>query len=162
MTQSAVLDKIETVACAIELLVHLIDKDVRSPDDALDAACALAELERARIILLDLRNLRRQRTCAKTAHVRAVAMLSEAARFWLCRCSHNLPTLFPASFQKNETLRYPPQKQAASSPAVSVTLFLRVAVHHAEGGQLVHLRQRHAPVEFWSAAEQSLKRAARI
>jgi hypothetical protein len=43
MTQSAVLDKIETVACAIELLVHLIDKDVRSPDDALDAACELAE-----------------------------------------------------------------------------------------------------------------------
>ena len=43
MTQSAVLDKIETVACAIELLVHLIDKDVRSPDDVLDAACALAE-----------------------------------------------------------------------------------------------------------------------
>jgi hypothetical protein len=26
MTQSAVLDKIETVACAIELLVHLIDE----------------------------------------------------------------------------------------------------------------------------------------
>ena len=44
MTQAAVLDKIETVACAIEFLVHLIDKDLRSPDDALDAACALAEL----------------------------------------------------------------------------------------------------------------------
>ena len=44
MTQSAVLGKIETVACAIEFLVHLIDKDLRSPDDALDAACALAEL----------------------------------------------------------------------------------------------------------------------
>ena len=44
MTQSASLDRIETVACAIEFLVHLIDKDLRSPDDALDAACALAEL----------------------------------------------------------------------------------------------------------------------
>src|SRR5215510_3456980 len=44
MTQSAMPDKIETVACAIEFLVHLIDKDLRSPDDALDAACALAEL----------------------------------------------------------------------------------------------------------------------
>src|SRR5262245_2656413 len=44
MTQAAVLDKIETVACAIEVLVRLIDKDVWAPDDALDAACALAEL----------------------------------------------------------------------------------------------------------------------
>jgi GAF domain len=44
MIQMAVLDKIETVACAIEFLVHLMDKDVRSPDDALDAVCALAEL----------------------------------------------------------------------------------------------------------------------
>ena len=44
MTQAAALDKIETVACAVEFLVHLIDKDVRSPDGALDAACALAEL----------------------------------------------------------------------------------------------------------------------
>jgi GAF domain-containing protein len=44
MTQAPVLNKTETVACAIEFLVHLIDKDVRSPDDALDAACALAEL----------------------------------------------------------------------------------------------------------------------
>ena len=42
-TQSAVLDRIETVACAIEFLVHLIDEDMRSPDEALDAACALAE-----------------------------------------------------------------------------------------------------------------------
>jgi hypothetical protein len=44
MRQAAMLDKIETVACAIEFLVHLIDKDLRSPDKALDAACALAEL----------------------------------------------------------------------------------------------------------------------
>jgi hypothetical protein len=44
MTQSASLDKIETVACAIEFLAHLIDEDVRSLDGALDAACALAEL----------------------------------------------------------------------------------------------------------------------
>ena len=44
MTQAAVLDKIETVACAIEFLVRLIDKDVWVSDDALDAACALAEL----------------------------------------------------------------------------------------------------------------------
>jgi hypothetical protein len=44
MTQSASLDKIETVACAIEFLANLIDKDVQSLDDALDAACALAEL----------------------------------------------------------------------------------------------------------------------
>ena len=43
MTQSAVLDRIETAACAIEFLVHLIDEDMRSPDEALDAACALAE-----------------------------------------------------------------------------------------------------------------------
>ena len=44
MIQSAVLDRMETVACAIEFLVRLIDEDMRSPDDALDAACALAEL----------------------------------------------------------------------------------------------------------------------
>lgn len=44
MSQCAPLDKIETVARTIEFLVHLIDKDVRSPDAALDAACALAEL----------------------------------------------------------------------------------------------------------------------
>ena len=44
MTQSALLDRMETVACAIEFLVRLIDEDMRSPDDALDAACALAEL----------------------------------------------------------------------------------------------------------------------
>jgi hypothetical protein len=44
MTQSAVPDRIETVACGIEFLVHLIDEDVRSPDDALVAACALADL----------------------------------------------------------------------------------------------------------------------
>jgi GAF domain-containing protein len=44
MTQSASLDKIETVACAIEFLAHLVDEDVRSLDGALDAACALAEL----------------------------------------------------------------------------------------------------------------------
>ena len=43
MTQSAVRDRIETVACAIEFLVHLIDEDMRSPDEALDAVCALAE-----------------------------------------------------------------------------------------------------------------------
>src|SRR5262245_35597845 len=51
MTQSAMPDKIETVACAIEFLVHLMDKDVRSADGALDAACALAELfERKAIV----------------------------------------------------------------------------------------------------------------
>ena len=44
MIQSAVLDRMETVACAIEFLVRLIDEDMRSPDNALDAACALAEL----------------------------------------------------------------------------------------------------------------------
>src|SRR5262245_46597544 len=44
MKQAAVLDKTETLACAIKFLVHLIDKDVRSPDGVLDAACALAEL----------------------------------------------------------------------------------------------------------------------
>ena len=44
MAQSATLDKIETVACAIEFLVHLVDKNVSSPDDAMVAACALAEL----------------------------------------------------------------------------------------------------------------------
>jgi hypothetical protein len=44
MTQSATLDKIETIACAIEFLVHLMDKDVSSPDDAMVAVCALAEL----------------------------------------------------------------------------------------------------------------------
>ena len=44
MTQSAVLDRMKTMACAIEFLVHLIDEDVRSPDDAMVAACALAEL----------------------------------------------------------------------------------------------------------------------
>jgi hypothetical protein len=32
------------VACAIEFLVHLMDKDVSSPDDEMVAACALAEL----------------------------------------------------------------------------------------------------------------------
>src|SRR5262249_3746197 len=44
MKETAMLDKIEIIACAIEFLVHLIDKDVQSPDGALDAACALAEL----------------------------------------------------------------------------------------------------------------------
>ena len=44
MTQAAVLDKMEAVACAIEFLVNLIDRDLPSPDHALDAACALAEL----------------------------------------------------------------------------------------------------------------------
>ena len=44
MTQSAMLDEVETTACAIEFLVHLMDTDVSSPDDAMVAACALAEL----------------------------------------------------------------------------------------------------------------------
>jgi hypothetical protein len=44
MTRSVVPDKIETVACAIEFLVHLMDEDVSSPDDGMVAACALAEL----------------------------------------------------------------------------------------------------------------------
>jgi GAF domain len=44
MAQSATLDKIETFACAIEFLVHLVDKNMSSPDDAMVAACALAEL----------------------------------------------------------------------------------------------------------------------
>jgi GAF domain-containing protein len=43
MAQSAALDKIETVARAIEFLVQLTDEDVRSPEDALVEACALAE-----------------------------------------------------------------------------------------------------------------------
>jgi len=43
MIQTAVLDKIEAVARAIEFLVDLKDVDARS-DDALVAACALAEL----------------------------------------------------------------------------------------------------------------------
>jgi hypothetical protein len=43
MAQSAALDKIETMARAIEFLVQLTDKDVRSPEDALVEACALAE-----------------------------------------------------------------------------------------------------------------------
>ena len=43
MMQAAPLGKIETVARAIEFLVHLTDEDMRSPDDALVAACALAE-----------------------------------------------------------------------------------------------------------------------
>jgi GAF domain-containing protein len=43
MTQAAPLDKIETLALAIEFLVHLTDEDMRSPDHALVAACALAE-----------------------------------------------------------------------------------------------------------------------
>lgn len=37
------LDKIETVARAIEFLVQLTDEDVRLPEDALVEACALAE-----------------------------------------------------------------------------------------------------------------------
>src|SRR5262245_12905128 len=44
MKQAAVLDKTETLACAIEFLVHLIDNDVRSPGRRLDAAVSLAEL----------------------------------------------------------------------------------------------------------------------
>jgi hypothetical protein len=43
MTQSAAPDKIEAMTRAIEFLVHLIDEDVRSLDEALAAACALAE-----------------------------------------------------------------------------------------------------------------------
>jgi hypothetical protein len=44
MTQSETLDEKKTVACAIEFLVHLMDKDVSSRDDEMVAACALAEL----------------------------------------------------------------------------------------------------------------------
>jgi hypothetical protein len=44
MAQAAVLDRTETVAWAVEFLVHLIDTDGWSADAALDAACALAEL----------------------------------------------------------------------------------------------------------------------
>jgi hypothetical protein len=44
LAQVTALDKNETVACAIEFLVNLIGRDLPSPDHALDAACALAEL----------------------------------------------------------------------------------------------------------------------
>ena len=37
-------NRFHEMACAIEFLVHLMDKDVSSPDDAMVAACALAEL----------------------------------------------------------------------------------------------------------------------
>ena len=43
MTQTAVLDRQEAMAWAIEFLVHLIDEVVWSSDDALAATCALAE-----------------------------------------------------------------------------------------------------------------------
>ena len=43
MTQSAALDKVESMARAIEFLVHFSDKDVWSPEDELAAVCALAE-----------------------------------------------------------------------------------------------------------------------
>jgi hypothetical protein len=43
MTRSAVLGKIETVACALEFLIQLTDKNLSSPDDAMVALCALAE-----------------------------------------------------------------------------------------------------------------------
>jgi GAF domain-containing protein len=43
MAQSTTLDKIETVARAVEFLVQLTDEDMRSPEDALVEACALAE-----------------------------------------------------------------------------------------------------------------------
>src|SRR5262245_13644238 len=44
MTQAAMPDKIETVACAVEFLVHLMDRDEPPPDDAMVAACSFAEL----------------------------------------------------------------------------------------------------------------------
>jgi hypothetical protein len=43
MTQTAVLDKQEAMAGAIEFLVHLLDEVVWSSDDALAETCALAE-----------------------------------------------------------------------------------------------------------------------
>ena len=43
MTQSTALDKVESMARAIEFLVHFSDKDVWSPEDELAAVCALAE-----------------------------------------------------------------------------------------------------------------------
>jgi len=43
MTQSTALDKVESMARAIEFLVHFSDEDVWSPEDELAAVCALAE-----------------------------------------------------------------------------------------------------------------------
>jgi len=43
MTQSTARDKVESMARAIEFLVHFSDKDVWSPEDELAAVCALAE-----------------------------------------------------------------------------------------------------------------------
>ena len=43
MTQSIALDRVEAMAQAIEFLVHVTDKDVRSPEDELAAVCELAE-----------------------------------------------------------------------------------------------------------------------
>jgi hypothetical protein len=43
MTQSTALDKVESMARAIEFLVHFSDKDVWSPEDELAAVCAFAE-----------------------------------------------------------------------------------------------------------------------
>jgi hypothetical protein len=43
MIQTAVLDRQEVMAEAVEFLVHLIDEDVWSSDDALAATCILAE-----------------------------------------------------------------------------------------------------------------------
>jgi hypothetical protein len=43
MTQSAAPDKIKTMTRATEYLVQLTDEDVRSLDEALATACALAE-----------------------------------------------------------------------------------------------------------------------
>src|SRR6478752_3717648 len=39
MTQSTALDKVESMARAIEFLVHFSDKDVWSPEDELAAVC---------------------------------------------------------------------------------------------------------------------------
>lgn len=44
LAETAHLDKIEAAACAVEFLAHLIDRDLPSPEQALDAACALAEM----------------------------------------------------------------------------------------------------------------------
>ena len=43
MIQTVVLDRQEVMAEAVEFLVHLIDEDVWSSDDALAATCILAE-----------------------------------------------------------------------------------------------------------------------
>ena len=79
-----------------------------------------------------------QRTRAKTAHVRAVAMISEGARFWLRRCSHTRPRYFQRASLPSEVST--PDLPEGLNPALVPT----------RAGFYVpcHVRLRAGPIEI--------------